>query len=227
MFTDMGRRSYTLRKRADSQEATRVRIVEALMELHEELGPKNATISAIAERAGVQRLTVYRHFPNETELFQACTSRWLELNPPPDPADWADIPNGLERCRSALARLYAYYRRTERMWTVSHRDESEVPALHGPMEAFRSYLAAICDDLLQGLAPPRKRRHDAAATIAHALRFHSWQSMAWQGLSDAQAADLAARWIAATAGNLQPAGGWHCNRRGGIHRLQSERQTKA
>jgi AcrR family transcriptional regulator len=197
MFTDMSGRGYTLKKRAESQEATRARIVTALMELHEELGPKNATISAIAERAGVRRLTVYRHFPDENKLFQACTSRWLELNPPPEPAKWTDIADELERCRAALQALYGYYRRTDRMWTVSFRDEAEVSALQGPMDAFRDYLAAIRDDLLKGLKVAKAKRRETKATVAHVLQFQSWQSFAAEGLNDRQAVDLAIRWIAA------------------------------
>jgi len=79
-----GKRPYQLKKRAMSREETRRKIVEATMHLHEEIGPRATTISAIAERAGVQRLTVYNHFPDETAVFQACTSHWLSLNPPPD-----------------------------------------------------------------------------------------------------------------------------------------------
>jgi AcrR family transcriptional regulator len=69
------------------------------MQLHEEIGPRATTISAIADRAGVQRLTVYRHFPDETAVFQACTAHWLSLNPPPDPADWAGITDPRNRLR--------------------------------------------------------------------------------------------------------------------------------
>ena len=84
------------------QEETRRRIVEAAAGLHENVGPRDTTISAIAEKAGVQRLTVYRHFPDETELFKACTAHWLALNPPPDPASWADR-QGLPSQAPALA----------------------------------------------------------------------------------------------------------------------------
>ena len=79
------------------------------MRLHEELGPRATTISAIAEEAGVQRLTVYRHFPDETAVFQACTAHWLGLNPPPDPSGWAAIEDPLERLKAALTAFYRYY----------------------------------------------------------------------------------------------------------------------
>jgi AcrR family transcriptional regulator len=110
----MSKRRYTLKQRAESQDETRRRIVEATAHLHEEVGPRDTTISAIAQEAGVQRLTVYRHFPDEMELFKACTSHWLGLNPPPDPATWGRL-EGLVRVQQALIELYRYYRRTERM----------------------------------------------------------------------------------------------------------------
>ena len=111
-----GKRSYVLRERAKRLAETRARIVEAAMALHEELGPRNTTISAIAERAGVQRLTVYRHFPDERRLLVACSSHWLDLHPPPDPADWQGITGPGARTRIAIARLYGYFRRTERIF---------------------------------------------------------------------------------------------------------------
>lgn len=191
----MKKRPYKLGKRAQSRDATRERIVTALMQLHEDVGPRNTTISAIAERAGVQRLTVYRHFADETELFQACTSRWLELNPPPDPDTWSGIADPFDRCRTALRSLYAYYRATERMWTVSFRDESEVPALHGPMKAFREYVERIACDLLAALHAPEATRPAVAATVRHSVEFGTWASLGAHGLDDTAAAELAAAWV--------------------------------
>jgi AcrR family transcriptional regulator len=191
----MMKRAYTLKKRADSQGETRLRIVEATMLLHEELGPRATTISAIAERAGVQRLTVYRHFPDETAVFQACTSHWLSLNPPPDPQIWADIEDGPARARTALSALYGYYRRTERMWTVSFRDVADVPALHGPMNEFGRLLRGIGDELIARFSVPQERQSALAATIHHVLAFQTWQSLKDQGLGDAMMVDLVARWI--------------------------------
>ena len=92
-------RRYALKRRADRQNETRQRIVEATVHLHQTIGGAKTTISAIAEKAGVERLTVYRHFPDEKTLFTACTSHYLALNPPPDPAAWEKIP----RLRSVCA----------------------------------------------------------------------------------------------------------------------------
>jgi len=194
----MKTRPYTLKKRAESRGATRARIVRAVMELHEEVGPKGATISAIAERAGVQRLTVYRHFPDENELFQACTSLWLGLHPPPNPQDWLAITDGASRSRTALVALYTYFRATRRMWIASYRDEEEVPALQGPMRKFRGYLDAIAAGLAEPFAAAGPKAQ-IEATVRHAVQFATWQSLDASGLSVEDAAALATTWIRAAA----------------------------
>src|SRR3954454_19384323 len=90
-------RKYELKERARRQDETRRRITEATVELHRTVGAARTTISAIAEKAGVERLTVYRHFPDEGSLFDACSAHWIEANPLPDPAAWAAIADPDER----------------------------------------------------------------------------------------------------------------------------------
>jgi AcrR family transcriptional regulator len=185
------KRPYRLRERARSQEETRQKIVEATMHLHEEIGPRATTISAIAERSGVQRLTVYRHFPDETAVFQACTSHWLSLNPPPAPAGWADVK---ERFAAAVSTFYAYFSRTRRMWTVSFEDVAHVPALQGPMAEFGAFLNAVAAGLIAGFDGGQKAAH-IAPTIRHALRFQTWSDLEAQGLDDAAKVDLVSHWL--------------------------------
>src|SRR3954471_19243501 len=123
------RRKYELKKRAERQAETRRRIVQATEELHRTVGPAKTTISEVAERAGVQRLTVYNHFPEERELFAACSAHFRQENPAPDPAAWAEIADPDERLRTALTELYAYYERTEDMTGNVRRDAELLPAL--------------------------------------------------------------------------------------------------
>jgi AcrR family transcriptional regulator len=195
------KRRYTLKERARSQAETRQRIVEAAVRLHEELGPRATTISAIAARAGVQRLTVYRHFPDEAAVFRACTSHWQSLNPPPNPAVWTGIDDPARRRSAALAAFFAYYRRTRGMLAVSHRDEPKVPALQGPMQAFRDHL----DALAAALAADLGRR--GAATLRHLLAFATWESLEGLGLSDDDKLALAESWLsgASAADGAAPA----------------------
>src|SRR5215475_5402705 len=111
MFTEMKKatRRYVLKARRERMAETRAGIVEAIMQLHEEVGPRNTTVSAIAARAGVERLTVYRHFRDEAAMFAACSHRYLELNPPPDPSAWAAESDPERRTRRALAALYSFF----------------------------------------------------------------------------------------------------------------------
>src|SRR5688500_6791456 len=127
--TDMSdqARPYRMTRRAELEEQTRLRITESAMALHEERGPARTSISAVAERAGVRRSTVYRHFPDEDSLFTACSSHWAALNPPPDLQAWAAIDDPGERTDTALRELYAFYGRTEAMFASLLRDEPLVP----------------------------------------------------------------------------------------------------
>jgi AcrR family transcriptional regulator len=199
MITQMKRkkRRYTLRRRAEQQAQTRSRIVDAAMALHEELGPKATTISAIAERAGVERLTVYRHFPDDNSLFRACSSRFLELNPPPEPASRETTTDSVARVRAALLAVYRYYRRTESMWTRVYHDLEEVEALKRVMNDFDKYLARVRDDLMGALNPAPAKRRELKAVLAHCLLFFTWQSLKRQSLSDAAMADLVVQWLVA------------------------------
>ncbi|MGR2737369.1 TetR/AcrR family transcriptional regulator [Billgrantia sp. Q4P2] len=186
-------RRYTQRKRAADREETRLRIVEATMALHEEIGPSATTISAIAQRAGVQRLTVYRHFPDETAVFAACTRHWLELNPPPDPAAWASHEAGQSQARAALVAFYRYYRDTQRMWRAAIRDEPKVPALQGPMESFRGQLNALGETIGKGFGEAADSL--PTTTLRHALAFTTWASLEAQGFGDEAMADLVMAWL--------------------------------
>ena len=194
----MTQRRYVLRQRAQRQDETRTRIVEAAVALHSTVGPRATTVSAIAERAGVQRLTVYRHFPDEPSLFAACSAHWGAANPPPDPAIWRELREPAARARAALLALFAYYRRNERMMTVLYRDVPDVPAMAEPMQHVQAYVDGIAADLL-GAWPKRARSEPLAATIAHCVRFSTWQSLNGTTPEDRALADLCVRWMEASA----------------------------
>lgn len=193
----MKKRKYTLKRRAEKQSATRERIVDAAMDLHETVGPAATTISALAEKAGVQRLTVYRHFPADEDLLAACSTKWLSLHPPPDVSGIrADEPG--ERTRAILLALYQYFEDTNRMWTSIYRDLENVAALREPMAGFEAYLATVSRDLLSSWTPRRSRR--LRSTLVHAVQFSTWKSLASQGLGRRAMADLVGTWVAAAAG---------------------------
>lgn len=190
----MGKRKYTLGQRATTTEETRRRIVAATARLHERIGPRETTISAIADEAGVQRLTVYRHFPDETEIFKACSAHWLALNPLPDPVTWSHL-EGHERVRESLGRLYSYFRQTARMWDALYRDEPHVAALKMPMKRMRKYLEDIRDDLADHFDSGSVADNRVRITLGTALQYSMWQSFACQKLDDIGAADLVCDWL--------------------------------
>ncbi|MEA2135946.1 MAG: hypothetical protein QOC68_3855, partial [Solirubrobacteraceae bacterium] len=144
------KRTYHKTRRADLEAQTRLRITESAVALHQELGPARTSISAVAERAGVRRSTVYRHFPDDEALFAACSSHFGAANPPPDIGIWAGIEDPAERIEAALRELYAFYGRTEQMYTSLLRDEPLVPIVQRRLGDFHRYIAAVVDSLMAG-----------------------------------------------------------------------------
>ena len=191
----MQKRKYTKNKRADQQEQTRERIVDAVVTLHEELGPANTSIKAVAEKAGVQRLTVYRYFPDEASLFLACTSKWFGLNPPPHLTAWENIATAAERSYAALMAFNQYYRRTATMWKGVYRDIDDVQAMQKPMAQFEAYLDQQRDDLLAAWKAKGKKKQQLSLTLRHCLRFSTWQSLKAEKLNDKQITELMISWL--------------------------------
>lgn len=177
-------------RRAEAEAATRERIVEAMVALHEEVGPARTTVSAVAERAGVERLTVYRHFPDEPSMLQACSAHWSALHPPPPlPRATGDA---VSVCRRAFLRFYEWYRENAAMLTQIETDRQRVKTIDEVMAPFETYL----DDVTTALDrawPKRSARRKA--TIRHALEFTTWRSLDRIAGSDRRAAALAATWI--------------------------------
>jgi AcrR family transcriptional regulator len=187
-------RKYELRQRAESLAATRARIVSATVELHDSLGPARTTISAIAERAGVQRLTVYRHFPDERSLFEACSGHWAAQNPFPDPATWAAVDDPEERLRSALGEIYAFFRTTEGMTGNLLRDLPDSLVLQEVAEPFVQYWDGVRGVLANGWKTRGRKRRLLQAVIGHAIAFDTWRSLTQrEGLADDEAADAMVR----------------------------------
>ena len=109
-------------------------------------GPSRTTLSAVARRAGVERRTLYRHFPTEAELFAACSTHYFAANPWPDLDGWRAIRDPQERLQRALDELYAYYERTEPMFGNVLRDAELVDfarAAVAPLQAFLDEAAEV------------------------------------------------------------------------------------
>ena len=191
-----GKRKYELKKRAEQLEETHRRITEAALELHRTVGPAASQVSEIARRAGVQRVTVYNHFPDDGSLFSACSAHWRALHPAPEPAIWADIEDPAKRLISALRALYAWNRETEPMTENVLRDMERLPALRGVIEnGLGRYLATVRTSLAGAFRVRGRRRRRLEVALRAATDFHLWQALA--PLGDPEAADLAATLVLA------------------------------
>ncbi len=173
-------RTYHLKRRAERLAETRQRIVDAAVELHTTLGPARTPVTAVAERAGVQRHTVYAHFPDRSTLLAACTAHWAALHPFPDSERVAALREGLDA-------VYKWYAAVEHDLVVFARDAAEL----GDVEVEHLQLL---DELRRRLGRGRSRR--ARAAIGHALEFETWRSLVRrQRLSRRAAVDLMVRLV--------------------------------
>jgi AcrR family transcriptional regulator len=171
------KRKYELRQRAEEMARTRLRITEAAVYLHGTVGPARTTVSAIAEEAGVQRHTVYRHFPTDADLYGACSAHYFEGHPLPEIDPWRAIDDPGQRLTVALDELYAYYELTEAMFRNVFRDLDVVDALEPTVVPLRAYLAQVVEILGLGRAARGRRRHLLAVALGHVVDFRTWLSL--------------------------------------------------
>jgi AcrR family transcriptional regulator len=187
------KRKYELKKRAETQLETRRRIVDAAIELHKLKGPAHTSLSEVARLAGVQRHTLYRHFPEERDLMLACSGLYTKRNPLPDPDGWAAL-HGEERLRRALREMYAFFESNEPMLSRLVVD-AEFHELTREMMQMRR--GPELGTIRQTLARALPRRAAAQATLDLALDFRTWQSLRRGGLSSRAAADSMVRAVLA------------------------------
>lgn len=190
------KRPYRKKRRAELEAETRLRITESAVALHGTLGPSRTSMSAIAEHAGVRRSTLYRHFPDESAVFAACSSHWMASNPSPDLARWHAIDDPERRLVAALTELYAYYGRNEQMIANLMRDEETVEVVRTVFAGFHGYLDAARDVLMAGRGPRGRAAARMRAALGHAVAFTTWRSLVReQGLSDDDAVALVRRLV--------------------------------
>jgi AcrR family transcriptional regulator len=189
-------RRYEKKARAVAEEATRHRVIEAAIALHGTVGPARTTISAIAERAGVRRATVYRHFPDERALMLGCSGTWAERNAVPDPSPWAKIADPEARVEAALGALYGWYEQVEPMLSLVLRDQDAMPVIAEIQQGRHAYLAAVEELLASGWEPTPRLR----AAIGLALDFYAWRTLHARGLARTDAVAVMASAIRAVSG---------------------------
>jgi AcrR family transcriptional regulator len=185
------KRPYRMTKRAEAQDRTRLKITESAVALHGSIGPARTSLSAVAEHAGVRRSTLYRHFPDEEALIQACSAHWRAANQPPDLEAWAAIADPAERLTTALTEIYAYYSSNEQMLANLTRDAQIDPIVRKSFSRFGDYLAAAREVLLAGRGLRGRSKRRTAAALGHALSFTTWRSLAHeQKVTNAEAVEL-------------------------------------
>jgi AcrR family transcriptional regulator len=172
-------RPYTLRRRAEQQAETRLKIVEAAVACHSTLGPARTPMSMIAERAGVQRHTLYAHFPDERSLAMACSGHFFEQSPPPDAADWRGLAVGRARLIAGLSAIYRWYAENAQAIAVVLRDAEHHALTREVMELRLGPAAAAWHEVLgAGLSESQR-------TMLHLmLSFHSWRTMVEESAVD-------------------------------------------
>jgi AcrR family transcriptional regulator len=195
-------RKLRLRARAQRMADTRQRIVAAAYELHATVGPARTTISAVAERAGVQRHTVYQYFPNEFALGADCTRYGLLRDPQPDPAQLARIADPEARLRTSLGQQYAYFRRNAQLLANALRDQPIIlerlreaglgeSAIPPSVRAFFDQPSRLQAALSRGWHVRGARRWRLRAVLKLAVEFGTWRSLVQEhGLTDDQAVEL-------------------------------------
>lgn len=187
-----------MQKRAEDVAETHQRIVEAAVQLHGTVGPAATTISALAEAAGVTRLTVYRHFPDDSALFAACSQHWASGQVLPNPRAWRQVSDPAQRLHAGLSDLYRFYQDAEPMLTNVRRDRASVPAeLQTRTDATD---AGYRDTLLRPFALRGRRRKNLRAVLGHAVSFWTWRSLCLDnGLTNRQGVEAMTVLVLATA----------------------------
>ena len=182
-------RPYRMGRRREQLEAMRERIAEAAFELHASVGPAQTSIRAVAERADVQRHTVYHHFPDMTSLVRACTEHGMRVTAVPEAAPWRAMEDPAGRLRRGLGELYAYYRANDRLIGNLVRDMGFMAQVGGS-EAFAERMNELFSALAVGWSGGAATQRLRMTAIGHAMAFETWRSLTATGLSDAEARDL-------------------------------------
>lgn len=180
-----------MRRRAERQDATRQRIVDATVALHQEVGMTRTTVSEVAARAGVERATVYRHFPDERALIVACTNHYFAQHPLPDPGPWLEIPDSEVRLRTGLTEIYAFHRRTERMIASTAPDLPHHPVAQEVVAPMFAHWGRVHEVLVADWVTSEGDTRSISAAIGHAIAFSTWQSLVRQlGVDEAEAVEM-------------------------------------
>lgn len=189
----MAPRKYELKRRAESVEETRRRIIDATFDLHSEKGVLATSMQDVAERADVALRTVYNHYPTVDDLVAGCAKKVIALLARPTPAIFSGLETYEERVRRLVHELFAMYERGAVMISVARCEQDEVPGL-------AEYVAneeALRKELVREALRPFRPRSRTVREIVALTDFYTWKAFAQQNLSTRQAADVICRSLVA------------------------------
>lgn len=195
MSNSSSKRSYRKTTRAKQEEQTRQRITEAVVELHRTVGPAQTTISDIASLAGVGRVTVYKHFPDDSAMFRACGDHWIAKNPPPDFSQALTERNESQRAAGVIRLLYAYYHHTYDMMGKVMRDAKTMPALAEVVENGWMQLLQSLEDALMPAGKHGESARRYRATLRVAMDIDTWHTISEMGIDNESATELVCQWL--------------------------------
>ena len=185
--------------RADHRAAeTRSRILEATIALTFEKGPLATTMGEIAQRAGVERVTLYRHFGDERALHRAAGLLCMERYPPPSDAPLFEIRDPRRRTVRALTALYAHWERMAPLVRPILRDADIAPQRFS-LELRDRYVEVIRRAVLAAFPAPTRRRAELHEAVRHAFEFRTWDSLARGGFTRGRAVALMSKLVMASA----------------------------
>ena len=191
----MSKRKYQQTRRAEQQQQTHLRILDAACDLHREVGPAHTSIKAVANRAKVQRLTVYRHFTDDVSLLQAAAEHFLRQHPAPDFSFWSHATDPQNRFRQAQLAFFRYYHSNQLIWHAYYYAHARLPPLQAVLRNFDAYREQIRDDLLDAWKLHGPANDQLRLTLDHCLRFSTWESLHYNDLNDKQKLELVEQWV--------------------------------
>lgn len=183
----MAPRRYTRHRRDAAMAETRRRIVEATVALHAEHGAARTTYAMIAARADVAVPTVYKHFPDLTALFGACTSHAGRGAPALGPELFDGIDDTADRLRALASALFARHRALAPWLRWSQHEAALIPELGSFHARTRDEHLRFIRDALSprfGSRPP-----EALIGLVEILtRYSAWETLTKdRGLSPEEA----------------------------------------
>ena len=184
------RRKYVSEARRAQVEETRHRILESLAQVVAESGEGEVIFEAIAQKAGIERRTVFRYFPNREALMRAF---WSWIN---ERLAAQTLPKDFEDLLKLPIEVFSGFDRNEGIIRASlHSSTGREMRLAALSERRKSFRKAVSDGLNE-VSPVERKRMEAAAHLLYSAA--AWETLKdYGGLSGREAGETVS-WIMQT-----------------------------